>query len=343
MSLELKEIYKNFKTQYSQIKNIQIFYKKFKINPNEIPITSSYFFPSEIQNYIKKYLYILDYYEIKLKNKNINLKIYKNNQGILYNKKIDILKVILIISLLLSYSNLKCEKDININIFFTPFKKKLPHMANLSIDPVHVNTGFTIPNCYGNNEITIYRYEEWIKVMTHELIHNLNLDFSTMNINDIKTKLQKKYYINSKFDLFETYTEVWAEIIYIALISFIPFDKINNEKEFLKNFNNTMDIEKQYSINQANKIFKFYENKEYYENTNVFCYYILKSLLINNWNLFLKWCKKNNQNLINFKKTKQNLNNFLKFILNLENNILFKSEESYNFIHPNDSLRMLYN
>ena len=40
----------------------------------------------------------------------------------------------------------------------------------------------------------------------------------------------------------------------------------------------------------------------YKENTNVFSYYILKSILMSNYDGFMKWCFDSNMNFISFKK-----------------------------------------
>ena len=42
----------------------------------------------------------------------------------------------------------------------------------------HVNSGYTY-TCKENNEIVIYREEEWLKVLIHESFHAYGLDFSS--------------------------------------------------------------------------------------------------------------------------------------------------------------------
>ena len=54
----------------------------------------------------------------------------------------------------------------------------------------------------------------------------------------------------------------------------------------------------------------------YKENTNIFAYYIVKSILLFNSYYFIMWCKRNNTNMINFDKNKNNLNRFYYFIAN---------------------------
>jgi hypothetical protein len=52
----------------------------------------------------------------------------------------------------------------------------------------------------------------------------------------------------------------------------------------------------------------------YKENTNVLSYYVIKTILINNYQGLLFWCKKNNLSLLQFKKTSSNQDEFCKFI-----------------------------
>jgi hypothetical protein len=54
----------------------------------------------------------------------------------------------------------------------------------------------------------------------------------------------------------------------------------------------------------------------YKENTNIFAYYVIKCILMNNYNGFLSWCYHHNgyKNIIQFTKTNQNLYDFCYFI-----------------------------
>jgi hypothetical protein len=52
----------------------------------------------------------------------------------------------------------------------------------------------------------------------------------------------------------------------------------------------------------------------YKENTNVLAYYVIKTILLNNYGGFLGWCKSHNLSLLQFKKTIKNLKDFCLFI-----------------------------
>ena len=61
----------------------------------------------------------------------------------------------------------------------------------------------------------------------------------------------------------------------------------------------------------------------YKEKTNVFCYYILKSLLLYFSNDFVKWCMNNNTAMLDFNKTPKNIHSFFLFILSKHNSSKF--------------------
>ena len=61
----------------------------------------------------------------------------------------------------------------------------------------------------------------------------------------------------------------------------------------------------------------------YKEDSNVFMYYILKTLFLYNHLDFLIFCKNNNKNLINFSKTENNMNNIYNFISKMHDRTCF--------------------
>ena len=63
------------------------------------------------------------------------------------------------------------------------------------------------------------------------------------------------------------------------------------------------------------KISESYRNILYKENTNVFSYYILKLVLLNNSDDFFIWCYKNNTNILHFDSSEILFNKFYLFIL----------------------------
>ena len=57
----------------------------------------------------------------------------------------------------------------------------------------------------------------------------------------------------------------------------------------------------------------------YREDTNVFSYYILTAILLNDYYGFMRWCEKNNIGFIRFNSTEKNLRDFGELIKDLYN------------------------
>ena len=141
----------------------------------------------------------------------------------------------------------------------------------------------------------------------------------------------KFFKVNSDVNLYESYTEFWAEIINALFCSFISLKDKSDINEFLSNSEFFINFERTYSFFQLVKTLNFmgltykdlYSNSVhslitrenlYKEKTHVLSYYIIKTVLINNYQGFLFWCKENNFSLLQFKKTTKNQTEFCKFI-----------------------------
>ena len=57
----------------------------------------------------------------------------------------------------------------------------------------------------------------------------------------------------------------------------------------------------------------------YKEESEVFSYYIIKTILLYHYNLFIKWCDENNHSLIKFNTRDSNIQNFCSFIISIHN------------------------
>lgn len=246
--------------------------------------------------------------------------------------------VFLILNLLFQYASSDCSKNQFINIFMTPFKREIPLKKNLVLGPNNVNGGMSYV-CPKTGDITIYRKQEWFKVLIHESFHNLGFDFSTMNLSDFNKDIYSIFSINSEFNIYESYCEFWALVLNVIVNSFLVENYTSNYNNFLTRFKEFMFIEQTFTYIQVNKILDYigltykdlFENsgkrEKYSENTNVFAYYICKMILISDYDKFIVWCIENNTNYFNFKKTDENLDKFFQYILknykseNLINNI----------------------
>lgn len=231
-------------------------------------------------------------------------------------------------------SSITCSKTLNIYIYLTPFLKELPINYDYSLEKKNCNSGVTT-TCSADNEICIFRKEEFFKVFLHEIFHTYGLDFSTLPVKDYQEKIKKIFPIPITFKLYESYSEFWATIFNNAFLSFSTLKtngiKKNKQIEFNRYMELTNNLERMFSLYQINKILQFfnieydnfYKNNElsnyirnhvYREKTNAFVYYIIKGVLMYHYDEFLIWCDDRNITYYKFDKYQGNVNLFIDFI-----------------------------
>ena len=215
-----------------------------------------------------------------------------------------------------------CSKELDVYLYFTPFKKNLPDAPTSTVGPQHSNTGFTT-SCTANlskngskdrTEIIIYRYEEFFKVLLHETMHNLDLDG---HMADNVTVDHLFPGIKHDIILSETYAETWARLLNVAFYSYYNIlGGHGGYKKYQQAIQRCLATERAFSLYQATNVLahmgltlqqilstdadsKSLVLKKYSEDTNVFAYYILTGLTMLEADLFLQWCKDTNKdNLI---------------------------------------------
>jgi hypothetical protein len=328
----------NYLSEIKKIKNNNI----YKINIKKISNIShiskpknfgSNSFPEEVRNHINEMSLSEITYTFSLFDRKIALHFIVEEADVeskinSYNKYVD--SIIMWFYILNEYGSKKCSNTFTVFFYFTSLEKKLPKTNIDILDQIHINTGFTT-TCPKDSEIVIFRKEEWFKVLIHESFHNFGLDFSGMDISESTKDILSIFPVNSHVNLYESYTEFWAEILNSVFCSFISLKNKQNIEEFLSNFEFLVNIEKTYSFFQLvktldfmgleykdmyskNEQAKLLRNTFYKENTNVLAYYIIKTILINNYQSFLLWCKTNNFSLLQFKKTLASQHEFCNFI-----------------------------
>ena len=290
-------------------------------------------FPEIVRNHINESMIFELSYSFSLYDRNIKIYFIVENGNVemeidKYNKYVEIIATwIYILNL---HASKECVNTLTIYFYFTSLKKSLPRSNIDVLDQINVNTAFTT-TCPKDSEIVVFRQEEWFKVFIHETFHNFGLDFSMMNNNVINECISNIYDVNSDINAFEAYTEFWAEIMNTLFCSFYAMKDKNDINEFLSNSEFYIDFERSYSLFQLVKTLDFmglqyrdlYSKSNdakiirenlYKEKTNVLSYYIIKTVLLINYQGFLSWCKTNNLALLDFKKTIGNQKQFCKFI-----------------------------
>ena len=257
-------------------------------------------FPEDIRNHIEENSIYQIEYNFSLQGRRIRVHFVIESQDI--HQSVDrfsnyVEKMMLWLSLIDKYASKKCSKTLTIYIYLTSLLKTLPNSNIDIISENHANTAFTY-TCLPVSEIVIFRKEEWFKVFLHETFHNFGLDFSGMNDDYCKEHMLTIFDVKSDVNLYESYTEFWAEIMNCLLTSFYLLKDKKDVRGFLEMTFFFIECERKFSFFQMVKVLNFMglryqdlysttrqaqikRDTFYKENTNVLAYYIIKNVLIN--------------------------------------------------------------
>jgi hypothetical protein len=202
----------------------------------------------------------------------------------------------------------------NLEIYYFPLEvnKYFPKKGETEFREEHVNTGCTFID---SGKIYLWRREEIEKVFIHELIHAWNFDRSIINQEDrwFNKYMKEETIVKREININESYTEWWAEIYYIMLENMQKREReikrkknrksININEEIVKKVIESVKKQEIYSIIQTARILKWLgmthwkelrksnnkENNEFRQNTGVFSYYCMKSLLLHDRENYVKF------------------------------------------------------
>jgi hypothetical protein len=297
-------------------------------------------FPEEVRLHIDEYIDWEIIYTFSLLDREITIHFLLEEENPYkyiekYNNYID--KILVWFFIVNKHALKKCSRKLVVYIYSTELTKKLPKSNIDILDQIHVNTAFTYSCIEHSNEIVIFRKEEWLKVLIHESFHNFGLDFSDMNTSECNKRILAIFKIDSQVNLFEAYTEFWAEIINVCFTVFYLLKKKQNiddvsKEDFVKNCYFLIDIEINFKFFQMCKTLDFMglEYRDLYSNThhssiarntlykeksNILSYYILTTIMMYNYQDFFNWCRINNSSsLLQFNRSKNGLEEFCNFI-----------------------------
>jgi hypothetical protein len=214
---------------------------------------------------------------------------------------------------------IKKYKNINENIcYLTIFlgiqKKYFPfNKDDKFLAPDNINSGST----YVGRSVSIWRSEELLKVLTHELIHFYGLDFyfTDKYYSDIESFILSKFNITGFDRNNESYTETLAILIHTMFVSFksgIDYKKL-------------LSYEIAFLLLQTKKILLYYSDKadfsdiltgkiHFIHNTSVISYFIIKLLLMLNICSFTEFIDSNgiickNTDIIKYKNVVEDVFN----------------------------------
>ena len=222
---------------------------------------------------------------------NVKLQIYHNNKE--SSKCIsscvqEVANAIrLIHSINKKYGNDKAPSSLQLNIWRSDKKKIFPKIREQHITCKHVNSGSTTFSFGAPFVIDIWRKEELLKVVIHELIHFFQWDFFCERRH---TNLIRNHYCfteNTRLTINESYTEMMAVIIYSILISpDIKKTKYAINKQIGYCYSRSVLILKHYRITVEDL---FTKNKCIDLISDVFSYHIMKVALLRRYKDIFKW------------------------------------------------------
>ena len=243
------------------------------------------FVDMEIIDFLLRDLNYKTTYKIRYNNLVINLDIISKTKIVPFSIINRLINIIIILG---QYKSNSKSITINIDIYLTDFKKRLNSRSN-SLGCREINSGYTSPG----HKLCIFRKEELYKVLTHELIHYLKLDL----VRHVEFPDYYKYFNipqNTEIRLNEAYTETFA-VIFNSMIN------TKGEKELIS----VLNRELKYSLYQCAKILDYYNfgsaleffkrndgNTKFNQQTSVFSYFIVKTLILFNLDIFLRFYEK---------------------------------------------------
>ena len=310
------------------------------------------YFPDEIQRHILNEQSVAITYNFSVGNRKVVLHFVEFNTHNVHNSVFDAhakraCALMHLVSLHASRNT--CSSTLNIYIYMTEFKKRFPMQKGEAIDTEHANTGMSY-HCSRNNDIVVYRKEEWFKVLIHESFHAFGLSFIEADMpkgvdRAMQTMLQKTYSISHPVRIYETYCEIWARILNVMFDCFVD-DHANpvygtststSFQVFVECVMEGLDANARFAQRQCEKLLRYADishetltqpsevnralvDKKYRENTNVFAYYVLTHILLHSPNEFMVWCHRNNpltpdkKGIMQFRTIMANFNGFMELL-----------------------------
>ena len=283
----IKDTLFTFYKNLSQAKQEKVNIEEKNLDMTLIPINGDKYMTENIKREVYKFKYN-GLFEFTVNNRKIKLYIsdYEKKN---YKKIIEKIKNILFF--VTNYIDEDCVKIINLHLYLTNQKKVLPN--NGSIKETNINSAFTYTRddeCIDNNHIYIYRQEEVVRALIHELMHAFNIEKKFRINTSYNDEINKLFNIENSNLLLE---EMLAET-YASILNLVFSEKISttNKESFLKSYMKVYYIERDYLLFQCVKLLKMFKIK--YEDllqigsiekinlktdTNVFSYIFLKAML----------------------------------------------------------------
>ena len=222
--------------------------------------------------------------------------------------------------------------SLKIDLYLTSLCKSLPKVPGAKIKKEHSKSGYS--RFDENMYICIYRKEEWFKSFIQELFFAFTLDLDGDNI-IYKNILSNDFLINDTFQINNSIIEFCARFFNLAVVLYFG-KNVKTLTQFKSSFKKMWNKEKLYSISQSHKILSHFglkykdilynpqnsENQSYSsivketfkDESDIFCYYLIPSLLFIHQTRIIQWINFSQNNFFNIKKNERELVIFTHYI-----------------------------
>lgn len=331
LNLLAQQIFDRIVISQKQLTSLENYYEEDKdYNIEYRPLNNS-FIDHVTVNYIDHFTNYIKIIRFEYKNIIFNVNIYTKNYKDLSNY-IYLIKLA-IICCLYEKNGFDEKISLKIDLYLTELQKSLPEVPGTVIKKQHSKSGYSIFS--DNIYICIYRKEEWFKSLIQELFFAFTLDLDGDKIN-FKNILSNNFCVDDTFLVSNSIVEFCARLFNVAI--FLYFDK--NVKElvtFKKDFKKMIQKEVLFSISQTQKILDHfvlkYRNllreekeinheknpsqelqKKYKDNGDLFCYFLIPTLLFIHQTRIIQWINFQQHNFFNIKKSEREMVIFTHYI-----------------------------
>jgi len=241
----------------------------------------------------------------------------------------------------------------NLYVWLSDLKKYKPN-SKKTFRSQHINSGATVHNLLEETvELFIWRKEEIEKVLLHEMIHTLKLDFMGYP-DELKQAIIQTFNIPSSIDLRlgEAYVETWAILLNTMYISFTSKTQCESKSNGFFKFFKLFTMEICFTLYKSSKILSHFgygcitgcevpliksknpndaTHELFEQETSVFSYYLIKGSVLMNLDGFINFCCKNNELLLQFVESPENYQELHRvFIESAKKNILLNKMTNLN-------------
>lgn len=210
------------------------------------------------------------------------------------------------------------RKNVRLVLLPTLFKKEYDHNRAQVFNTSNVNTGVTVWQASGEF-IFVYRSEEMLKVILHELLHAYHFDYrESSNIACLyEENLKKKYKVQSKrLAMNEAFNDAVTLLLYLGVFIY------NKQRASMATFETFKRAYQANYVHLSNYLARMsaklhaYSRKHFngvlHESTHVFAYYHAKAALFHNPSMFTFMLR----NHFKVKDDKDNIMAYIRLVCN---------------------------